>query len=160
MSVMPTDPTDAFRQVMSEPLVQVSLGEREASIHTDPIQGWLWMLYTTPDGRDISRIRSADPCEYASEYIGGARCVAGYMPDKAEEVEIEGTEMAASATGHRMWITILTSADAAIVRFLDADRNVVQECAVEIAPPRASRWFDRILKLFRRTPRGRHTFRG
>ncbi len=157
---MSLDPTDAFRQLMSEPFIQVSLGEREASIHTGPTQEWLWMLYTTPDGRDISRIRSADPCEYASEYIGGARYIAGHMPDKAEEVEIEGTELAASATGHGMWVTIIPSADAASVRFLDADRNVVLECAVEIAHPRTSRWFDRILKLFRRTPRGRHTFRG
>ncbi len=157
---MSLDPTDAFRRVMSEPLVQISLGEREASIHTDPTKGWLWILYTTPDGRDISRIRSADPCEYASAYIGGSHYIAGHMPDKAEEVEIEGTELAASATGHGMWITILPSADAAIVRFLDADRNVVQECPVEAVPPRTSRWFDRILNLFPRTPRGRHTFRG
>lgn len=101
------EPTDAFREVMSEHLVQVSLGEREASIHTDPSLGWLWMLYTTPDGRDISRIRFADSCEYASEYICGVGYIAGHMPDKAEEVEIEGTEMATSATGRGMWITVI-----------------------------------------------------
>lgn len=157
---MSLDPTDAFRRVMSEPLVQVSLGEREASIHTAPTKGWLWILYTTPDGQDVSRIRFADACEYTSEYIGGVRYIAGHMPDKAEEVEIDGTEMAASATGQGMWVAILPSADAAIERFLDADGNIVRECPVEMVPPRTSRWFDRIVNLFPWTPRRRHTFRG
>ena len=157
---MSVDPTDRFRQVMSEPLVEVSLGEREASIRTDPTKGWLWMLHTIPGSQSISRIRDPKHLRYASEYAGGARYLAGHLPfDEVVEIEVPGVELSASAIGNGMWLAIVLSADAAMVCFLDSDRNVVHKYPVEAVPsPRPVRWYDRIISLFS-IPRRRRTFR-
>lgn len=154
---MSLNPTDRFSQILSEPLVEVSLGEREASIRTDPNRGWLWMLHTTPDGQSISRLRSPEHFRYISEYEGGARYLAGHLTeDRIERVEVDG---AVSAVANGLWLVILPSADAATVRFLDGEGNVIIEYAIEAVPaPRRRRWYERVLNLFS-MPRGRHTFK-
>ena len=152
-------PLNQIREVMSEPLVQVALGEQRASLHTDPDKGWVWMLQTDPNDWNLIRIRQPEPCEITSSHNQDWRFLAGHMPDDAESVEIAGAESAASASGNGVWLAILPLSDAATARFLDKDQNVVRECVV--TPYRSSKMSRRLvykmLNPFMR--RGRHTFR-
>ena len=155
-----THPLDQLRQVLSEPLVQVTLGEQRASLHTDSDKGWVWLLQTDPSDWNITRIRRQEPSEFSSLHNQDWRSLAGHMPDEAKSVEIAGPESVASASGDGMWLSILPLADAATVRFVDEDANVVWEYA--IAPCRAPKESLRSA-LSKLNPfsisRGKHTFR-
>ena len=154
-----TRPSDQIRQALSEPLVQVALGEQRASLHTDLESGQIWMLQTSLNDWDITLIR-LESSELASTHNQDWRFLAGHMPDGAESVEIVGSESAASASGRGMWLTILPLADATALRFLDRDGNIVCECP--IAPYRAHKKSLRsaLTKLNPFSmPRGKHTFR-
>lgn len=152
-------PLDQIREVMSEPLVQVTLGEQTASLHTDPDRGWIWMLHMNPNDWNLIRVRRSETCEFTSARNRAWRFLAGHMPDDAESVEIAEAESAASASGNGVWLAILRPSDAATVRFLGNDQNVVREYTV--TPYRSSRMPRRLvykmLNPFMR--RGRHTFR-
>lgn len=152
-------PLDQIREVMSEPLVQVTLGEQTASLHTDPDSGWIWMLHMNPNDWNLIRVRRSETCEFTSARNRAWRFLAGHMPDDAESVEIAEAESAASASGNGVWLAILRPSDAATVRFLGNDQNVVREYTV--TPDRSSRMPRRLvykmLNPFMR--RGRHTFR-
>ena len=155
-----THPLDQIREMMSEPLAQVALGEQRASLYTDQYRGWVWMLQTDPNDWNLIRIRLPEPCEFTSTRNQDWHFLAGHMPDDAESVEIAGSDSAASASGNGLWLTILPLADAATARFLDRDGNIVGECAIPPcrAPKKPPRSALSKLNPFS-TPRGKHTFR-
>ena len=129
-----THSLDQLRQTLSEPIVQVALGEQQASLHTDTDKGSVWILQTVSNDWNLIGLPQQEPCDFSSIHNQDYRFLAGHMLDEAMSVEISGSESSASASGHGMWLAILPLADATTARFLDRDGNVVCECTIATLP--------------------------